>query len=105
MVVGCSHNSAGLKAVDYGAVCHIERISDNGKCSANKIIGRCPSYETPIKQGLKYFCMDYIVEERWPAFVDLTIEACNLDSSSVDGRCSPTLMHGSRRSTWRTTSR
>jgi len=48
---------------------------------ASKIIGKCPTYEKPIKEGLKYFVMEYEVEKRWPAFVDLTVEACNVGSA------------------------
>ena len=81
MVTGCSHNSAGLKAINAGAKCSVERISENGRYSAAKIIGKCPTYEKPIKEGLKYFVMEYDVEVMWPAFVDLTIEACNVGSA------------------------
>ena len=81
MVVSCSHNSAGLKGICAKAKCTIDRISENGKYSANKITGRCPTYAAPIKDGLKYFVMEYIVEKRWPEFVDLTIEACNIGSA------------------------
>jgi hypothetical protein len=81
MVVGCSHNTAGLKAINAKAKCDIERISDGGHYSASKIIGRCPSYKEPIENGLKYFVMDYPVEEHWPLYVDLTIEASNVGSA------------------------
>ena len=81
IVISCSHNSAGLKGICAKAKCTIDRISENGKYSASKIIGRCPTYGPPIKDGLKYFVMEYIVEVRWPEFVDLTIEACNIGSA------------------------
>ena len=81
MVTGCSHNSAGLKAIHAGAKCIVERISENGRYSASKIIGKCPTYEKPLKEGLRYFVMDYEVEQMWPAFVDLVVEACNVGSA------------------------
>ena len=81
MVVGCCHNSAGLKAINAQGKCTIERISENGRYSAAKIISRCPSYKQSIEDGLKYCIYEYVVEEYWPSFVDLTIEACNIGSS------------------------
>jgi hypothetical protein len=80
-VVGCSHNTAGLKAICCRAKCDIERISEDGRYNASKIIGRCPSYKSAIEHGLRYFIVEYIVETKWPHFVDLTIEACNIGSS------------------------
>ena len=80
-VVGCSHNSAGLKAIWAKAKCEIERISEDGRYNASKIIGRCPTYKEPIEQGLRYFTVEYVVETLWPRFVDLTIEASNIGSA------------------------
>lgn len=81
MVISCSHNSAGLKAINAKAKCAVPRISEGGKYSAAKIVGRCPTYEGPINEGLKYFVMENLVEVRHPSFIDLTIEACNVGSS------------------------
>ena len=81
MVVGCSHNSAGLKAINAKARCSIDSISENGLYCAAKIIGRCPSYMAPIQNGLKYFTVEYPVDQRWPSFINLTIDACNIGSA------------------------
>ena len=80
-VVGCSHNSAGLKAIHAKARCDVEGISTDGRYNASKIIGRCPSYKDPIEKGLRYFVVEHIVEATWPHFIDLTIEACNIGSA------------------------
>ena len=79
-VMGCTHNTAGLAAVNAGAKCDIPRISERGCYSVAKIVSRCPSYEQPLRVGLKYFVMEYCVEARWPLFVELVCEACNIGS-------------------------
>ena len=81
MVCGCTHNTAGLKAINAQAKCTIPRISEHGCYSAAKIIGRCPSYKQPLENGLRYFVVEYEVERRWPDFIELTIEACNIGSA------------------------
>ena len=81
MVTGCSHNTAGLKAINASALCTIDRISENGRYSPSKIIGRCPSYKVPIESGIKYFTHDYCVEEHFPEYIDLVIEASNVGSA------------------------
>lgn len=80
-VLSCNHCTAGLKAINYKARCSIVSISSDGHYSASKICEKCPSYETSNKEGLRYFVMEPCVEERFPMFIDLTIEACNAGSA------------------------
>ena len=76
-VTACSHTTAGLKCANFGTKCDIDRISDNGVMSKERIIGRQPSMADPIEKGLRYLVMDSIVQELWPSFVEMTIEAAN----------------------------
>ena len=77
-VTACSHNSAGLRNIYFESPCSIPSISEGGRYSSAKIIGKQPSYRDPIESGLFYFMMEYEVEEAWPDFIDLVIEASNV---------------------------
>ena len=47
----------------------------------SKICEKCPSYTKPLTEGLRYFTMEACVEVRFPQFINLTIEACNVGSA------------------------
>ena len=79
-VTACSHNTASLKCIHYATPCSIEKLSENGKYSASKIISKQPSYEKAINQGITYFTVDYEVEVEWPSYPDLVIEASNVSN-------------------------
>ena len=80
-VLGCNHNTAGLKAIWSKAKCSIERISEHGRYSAAKITGRCPSYAEPLEKGLRYFTIEWPAAEKWPRFIELWIEAANVGAA------------------------
>ena len=80
-VTACSHTTAGLKCANFGTKCDIARISDSGIMSKAVIIGRQPSMEEPIEKGMRYLVLETIVQELWPSFVEMTIEAANASNN------------------------
>lgn len=80
-VLSCNHNTAGLKGINCKAKCNIDSISADGRYSMSKICEKCPSYTKPLTEGLRYFTMEACVEVRFPQFINLTIEACNVGSA------------------------
>lgn len=76
-VTACSHTTAGLKCANFGTKCEIGRISEGGTMSKAAIVGRQPTMADPIEKGMRYFVVEYIVQELWPAYVEMTIEAAN----------------------------
>ena len=80
-VTACSHTSAGLKCANFGTKCDIARISESGIMSKAVIISRQPSMEEPIEKGIRYLVLETIVQEQWPAFIEMTIEAANASNN------------------------
>ena len=81
MTTACGHTSAGLKCTHAETTCAIERISEKGVMCKAKIISRQPTMKDPIEVGMRYFVIEYGVQERWPAFIVLVIEAANCSNS------------------------
>jgi hypothetical protein len=80
-VTACSHTTAGLKCANFGTKCDIARISESGAMSKSVIVGRQPSMEEPIEKGMRYLVLEPIVQELWPAYVEMTIEAANASNN------------------------
>jgi hypothetical protein len=80
-VTACSHTTAGLKCANFGTKRDIARISESGAMSKSVIVGRQPSMEEPIEKGMRYLVLEPIVQELWPAYVEMTIEAANASNN------------------------
>ena len=79
----CSHTVAGLRNAEFGTKGWYPELCTDGILSRQKIFEFCPSYEEPMKRGLKWSIARWQLVKRVPSLMMFTQEAGNACNSAA----------------------
>ena len=69
--LACSHNNAGLRAINARMPCSNPKMSEDGAYSPEKIARQKPAFGLALEQGLKWTVVRWLVRKHVPRILDI----------------------------------